>query len=45
MVVQADSIEFRHYAAKIATDGLSVELPYTMTDSIRLENKNKNGGM
>jgi hypothetical protein len=39
MFVEANSIELRHYAAKIATDGLSVELPYTMTDSIRLERK------
>ena len=31
------SLELRHYAAKIAPDGKSVELPFVVTDSVRLE--------
>ena len=31
------SLELRHYAAKIAPDGKGVELPFAVTDVVRLE--------
>ena len=36
VVVNSEYLEMKHYSAKIGSDGMSVELPYVMTDSIRL---------
>ena len=34
--VEEESLELKHYAAKIGVDGSSVVLPYEVTDSIKL---------
>ena len=39
MIASPTSLELRHYSAPIAADGISVDLPYSMTDSVKLDRK------